>query len=96
LATSIVAAHKGNSDIAIGNVVGSNIFNVFLILGTSALFKPLPLPKNGNIDISVAIFASLLLFISTYTFRSRTIFKIEGGVFLVIYASYLAFLIWHS
>jgi cation:H+ antiporter len=96
LATSVVAARKGNSDIAIGNVVGSNIFNVFLILGVSALFKPLPLPMNGNIDISVAIFASLLLFISTYTFKARTIFRVEGGIFLLLYFSYLLFLVWQG
>ncbi|MCU0445334.1 MAG: calcium/sodium antiporter [Microscillaceae bacterium] len=96
LATSVVAARRGNSDIAIGNVVGSNIFNVFLILGASALFKPLPLPQNGNLDILVAIFASLLLFVSTYTFRSRTIFRLEGGIFLLMYATYLGFLIWQG
>ncbi len=93
LATSLVAASKKNSDIAIGNVVGSNILNVFLILGVTATIKPLPLHATANVDISVALFASLLLFLSTMVFRKRIITRGEGFVFVSVYVAYMAYLI---
>ena len=62
LATSAVAAYKRNAEIAVGNVVGSNIFNIFFVLGISAIIKPLPFQMKNNRDIGVVIFSSLLLF----------------------------------
>lgn len=93
LATSIVAAYKKNPDIAVGNVVGSNILNVFLILGVTATIKPLPLSPDTNVDIAVAMVASLLLFLSTFLFYKRKITRAEGVIFLVMYISYLIYLI---
>jgi len=93
LATSLVAASKKNSDIAIGNVVGSNILNVFLILGVTSTIKPLPLHATANVDISVALFASLLLFLSTMVFRKRIITRGEGFVFVSVYVAYMVYLI---
>jgi cation:H+ antiporter len=93
LATSAVAAAKKNCDIAVGNVVGSNIFNVFLILGLSATISPLPFQPANNIDICVAILASLLLFIFMFSGKKRSLDRWEGAVFLVLYASYIAFLL---
>ncbi len=93
LATSLVAAYKKNSDIAIGNVVGSNILNVFLILGITATIKPLPLNSSANIDISMALFASLLLFLSTMVFHKRKITRGEGVVFVSTYVAYMVYLI---
>ncbi|MBU4334718.1 MAG: calcium/sodium antiporter [Candidatus Omnitrophica bacterium] len=61
LATSIVAAFKKNSEIAIGNVVGSNIFNIFFILGVTATIRPIPFHSSFNFDVAVVIFSSLLL-----------------------------------
>lgn len=93
LATSIVAAIKKNSDIAVGNVVGSNIFNVFFILGVSGLIRPLPLGNITIVDLLVALFASLLLFLFCFTFKGRKINRVEGLIFLVIYAVYTYYLI---
>ncbi len=93
LATSVVAAYKKNSDIAIGNVIGSNILNVFLILGITATIRPLPLNLTANIDISVALLASLLLFLSTTLFSKRKITRTYGIIFIFIYITYMGYLI---
>ena len=63
LATSAVAAYKKQSDIAMGNIVGSNIFNIFWILGASAVIHPLPFSTSSNGDIAMTIFASFVLFL---------------------------------
>ena len=93
LATSIVAAYKKNAEIAVGNIVGSNIFNIFFILGVSALIKPLPFLATSNIDIFVTILASLLLFISTITLKRAKVDRIEGIIFILVYISYISYLI---
>ena len=93
LATSAVAAFKRKSDIAIGNVVGSNLFNIFWVLGLSAVIKPLPFNPMINTDILVLLGATFLLFISCFTFKRYQIYRIEGGIFLLIYIAYIVFLI---
>jgi cation:H+ antiporter len=93
LATSAVAAHRKNVEIAVGNVVGSNIFNIFFVLGISAMVKPLPFQSKSNVDIGVVILASLLLFVSIFTGRGRKIDRWEGAVFVFLYACYVLFLI---
>ena len=96
LATSVVAVRRGNVDIAVGNVVGSNIFNIFMVLGISATVKPLPFPAGGNLDIIVVIFASLLLFLFMFTGLSRTVDRWEGAIFVIIYCAYITFRVWIS
>lgn len=91
LATSVVAALKKNTDIAVGNVVGSNIFNVFFILGTTAIISPLPFQPSINFDVMVAIIASILLFVTTITLGIKKITRSEGVIFLVLYASYITY-----
>ena len=93
LATSVIAARKKNSDIAIGNIVGSNIFNVFFILGISAVIHPVSLQPLSNIDMILNIFASLLLFIFIFTGKGRRIGMREGAFFVLIYIMYIGFLI---
>lgn len=93
LVTSIVAARKGNSDLAIGNVVGSNLFNAFFILGASAVVAPVPLVPGANLDLLVNLGASSLLFLFVFTGSGRRIDRREGLAFLVLYAIYLAVLI---
>lgn len=89
LATSIIAARKKNADMAIGNVVGSNIFNTFLILGASATITPLQVPQGSLLDLIVNIVAAGLLFLFIFTGRGRKISRWEGGILLVIYIVYL-------
>ncbi len=93
LATSVVAAYKKNSDIAVGNIVGSNIFNIFFILGISALIRPIPLQPKSNIDIGVAVFASLALFIVMFSGKKGVLDRWEGLLFVASYIGYLVFLI---
>ena len=93
LATSAVAAYKKNAEIAVGNVVGSNIFNVFFVLGASSVIKPLPFQRKQNVDIAVLILANLILFVSMFSGRKRRIDRWEGMLFLLLYGSYITFLI---
>ena len=85
LATSLIAARKKNADIAIGNVVGSNIFNTFLILGASAGISPLKVTTDSVTDLWVNIGVSVLLFIFVFTGK--------GALFLTLYITYLTLLI---
>lgn len=93
LATSVIAAIKKNPGIAIGNVIGSNLFNIFLVLGCSATILPLPLGNITNIDLTVLIGASILFWITGWYFKKRTITRWEGGIMVVCYVLYTAFLI---
>jgi cation:H+ antiporter len=93
LATSAVAAYKKNVDIAIGNIVGSNIFNVFWILGVSALIKPLPFDEKLNFDMLMVVGATVLLFLALFVGRKHTVERWQGGVFVVAYVAYTIFLI---
>lgn len=90
LATSLVAAMKKNADIAVGNVVGSNIFNVFTVIGISSVIKPLSIGGITQVDLVVCILSSLLLF--AFSFNSK-ISRVEGGIFLAGFIAYTAFLI---
>lgn len=91
LATSAVAAYRRNSDIAVGNVVGSNIFNIFWVLGLSAVINPLPFQLINNPDVLMTIFASLLLFIALFVGQRNVLQKSQGWFFIVFYIIYLAF-----
>lgn len=89
LATSVMAARKGNADIAVGNIVGSNIFNIFWILGISATIKNLPFPEISNIDIAVTGFASVALLLSMTYGKKYSIGKIDGVLYILIYVVYV-------
>ena len=91
LATSVIAATKHNSDIALGNVVGSNIFNVFFILGTSAVIHPLPAYQGIELDAWAAAAGSLLVWLFVKSNHERQIKRWEGGFLLVVYAVYLGY-----
>lgn len=89
LATSLVAARKKNVDLAVGNVVGSNIFNSFLILGSSATIAPIPVTPESLTDILVNLLASALLFLFIFTGKGRQIERWEGGIFVLLYLVYM-------
>ena len=96
LATSIVAALKKNPEIAIGNVIGSNLFNIFFVLGCSASITPLHLAGINNIDLLTLIGASLLLWLVGVFFGKRTITRIEGSLMVLCYVAYTVFLIYQA
>jgi cation:H+ antiporter len=90
-----VAASRKKTDIAVGNIVGSNIFNVFFILGASSIIRPIPLPGMlDNISIVVSVFAALLLFIMMFTGRKYYLLdRWEGIVFIVLYTGFIYYLL---
>lgn len=91
LATSMVSAKKGNSDIAIGNVIGSNVFNILMIIGVTGLVKPMHIKGITSLDLIVMLASILLLW-----FFCRTTYKVkrwEGAVLAISYIAYLAWLI---
>ena len=93
LATSAIATYKKQSDIAIGNVVGSNIFNIFWILGVSAIIRPLPFNTSSNGDIAMTIFASILLFLVMFIGKKRVIERWQGVFMVSAYVGYVVFLV---
>ncbi len=96
LATSVTAALKGKTGIALGNVIGSNIFNIFLVLGCTATIRPLPFGSIGNADLLTLIGASLLFWVFGWFFRQRTITRAEGAVLTLCYVGYVAWLLAHT
>lgn len=93
LATSAVAAYRKKPDIAIGNIVGSNIFNIFFILGISTLIRPLPVTAQINTDIFVLMGSSLLLFFLMFVGKKHHLERRNGIILILLYAAYVAFLV---
>ncbi|MBU0649192.1 calcium/sodium antiporter [Patescibacteria group bacterium] len=93
LAASVVAALKRNPDIAVGNIVGSNIFNIFWVLGLSSVIRPIAFSPSLNADIGIALILTCLLFIFMFIGKRRILKRWQGIGFLIIYVAYLAFVI---
>ena len=93
LVTSVVAAGKGHTDIAVGNIVGSNVFNTFLILGSAAVIRPIPLPTGATTDLAINFALAALLFSFTLTGRGRNIERWEGILLLGCFITYEVFLL---
>ena len=91
LATSLTAALKGNTGIAVGNVIGSCIFNIFFVLGLTGVVTPLPFGGIGETDLLVMTGAALLFWLFGWRFGRREIKRWEGGVMLACYVAYVAF-----
>ena len=92
VAASVAAALKRRTDIAIGNAVGSNIFNVFWVLGLSSVIRPLPYNPASNRDVFMAAGASLLLMLFLFVGKRRVLQKWQGAFFLILYAVYITYL----
>ena len=92
LATSLVAALKGRDQLALGNILGSNVFNILLILGASALVTPLSFASVTLVDASVLLLSALLLLLWAYTGRRLRIDRWEGCVMLALFAAYYVYL----
>ena len=93
LASSVVSLLKGKAEMALGNVIGSNIANILLILGISATIHPLTMGGITLTDILVVVLSSLLLFMAAFTFRSKKLDRWEGAIFLAIYIAYIWYLV---
>lgn len=92
LAASVMAAVKGKGQMALGNVVGSNISNVLLILGGASLISPLTMSNITFIDMLMMVFSTLVMFIANTTFKKYSIDRIEGACFVLFYACYITYL----
>lgn len=93
LATSVVAAAKGKGQLALGNILGSNIANILLILGGSALICPLSFQGMSNVDLGALVVGALLIMGSAYAFKKKYLDRIEGCIFILIEAAYMWYLI---
>lgn len=93
LATSVTAAVKGKTGMALGNVIGSNIYNIFLVLGCSATIRQLPFGDINNVDLLVLTSGCILFWIFGWTFRKQLITRIEGAILTLGYIAYISYLI---
>ncbi len=93
LATSVVAAIKKNNDIAVGNIIGSNIFNIFFILGVSSLIRPIPFSPKFNQDIYLLIFGTVILFLTMFSGKKKKLDRWEAAILLAMYVGYTVYLI---
>lgn len=93
LATSVVASLKKNNDIAIGNIIGSNIFNIFLILGVSSIIKPLDYQLSFNTDLYILMGGTIFLFLAMFTGKRKSLDRWEAAILLVFYLAYTAYLV---
>ncbi|MFZ5364045.1 MAG: calcium/sodium antiporter [Patescibacteria group bacterium] len=93
LATSAVAAWKKNPDIAVGNVVGSNIFNLFWVLGVSSIIRPLPFRPEMTLDVAMVILASLALFAFIFIGKKQFLERWQGVFFVLTFIAYIIFLV---
>lgn len=90
LVTSVVAALRGNSDISVGNVTGSNIANLLLVMGGPALFSSIPYDAAYNLDLALVAAFSLALVGFCYVGRRHEMSRVNGVIFVVLYAAYIA------
>ena len=91
LFTSVTAARKGNADIAIGNIVGSNIFNILFVVGLSAMIVPVPFTPNFRIDTIVAIAAGVMLLLCSL--KQKQLVRRHGIAMLLCYGAYFLYLL---
>ena len=92
LVTSVVAARKGESDIALGNVIGSSIFNVFFVLGISSTIHEITINTSVFFDMFLMLITSLIAY--GFAVSKRKINKVEGVILILLYVAYMAFVIW--
>jgi cation:H+ antiporter len=84
-----VAAHRGQADLAVGNVVGSNIFNLLWVLGATSAIVELPFEIISNTDLVMVIAASTLVILALVSTKNRTIVRYHGVLFILLYVAYV-------
>ncbi len=93
LVTSVTAARKGHTDLAIGNVVGSNIFNIFFVLGTSAVMRPLPFGNANLMDSVLVVVATLMLFLTLFVGKRHVVERWAGVTLVIMYVVFILFVV---
>ena len=92
LATCVVAALKGKNQLALGNIIGSNVFNIALIIGASGLISPFEIESISTVDMAMVIVSVVMLWLAAFTFKRYKLDRIEGAIFLLVYVGYIAYL----
>jgi cation:H+ antiporter len=92
LATCVVAALKGKNQLALGNIIGSNIFNVALIIGVSGVISPFQIESISTVDMVMVVASIVMLWLAAFTFKRYKLDRIEGVIFLLAYVGYIAYL----
>lgn len=96
LVTCVVAVIKKNQDLAVGNIIGSNIFNIFFVLGVTSIIKPLEIMNYLYLDLILLLFVTLLLFLFMFIGGKNKLNKWQGLIFVIIYLFYILFLIFRG
>ena len=94
LVTSVVAAIKKNSGIAMGNIIGSNIFNILLILSVSSLIAPIEFHSYFNLDLYILLGGTLFLFLSMFVGKKNRLDRWQSAFLLIFYLAYTGYLVW--
>ena len=92
LATCVVAAMKGKNQLALGNVIGSNIFNILLIIGASGLISQFEIQSISSVDMIMVVAVMVMLWMAALTFKKRELDRVEGAIFLLCYIGYITYL----
>lgn len=92
LATCVVAALKGKNQLALGNIIGSNIFNIALIIGASAFISPFQIDSISTVDMAMVLVSVVMLWIAAFTFKRNQLDRVEGVIFLSVYVGYIVYL----
>ena len=90
LVTSVIAAYKDETDLALGNIVGSNIFNSLIVLPAAGIIRPLPIPRGGDLDLALVFFFVLFL-IPLFLFSDARLGRRAGSALLISYFTYMAY-----
>ena len=93
MAHPIIAASKNNPQLALGNVIGSNLFNLMFILGTASTVKPLKFVDINAVDYVVMLVSAIMLYLVIYTFKKNKFDRVEGFIFLAAYVGYTVYLL---
>lgn len=93
LVSSVVAARKGHQDLAIGNLVGSNIFNILFVLSVTSIIAPLPFAQTNIVDTFAVVTATLLMFFLLFVGKRQSLYRVEGAIFITMYIGFLTFII---
>ena len=93
LVVCVVAALKKNVDLAVGNVVGSNIFNILWVFGIIPFIRPIAIPKGIGFDLAVMFFATLALFVIMFIGKKHEMSKRDGWIFILFYVLYIAYIV---
>ena len=93
LATCVVAAAKKRGQLALGNIIGSNISNILLIIGGAAILRPLQVKGITPIDFGVMLLSAIMILASAYLFKKKELDRVEGVILLLVWAGYMAWLI---